>query len=121
MKLIIPMSEENLESSVCSSFGRAPYFLYYDTDTKENRFIVNTAADKPGGVGIAAAQLILDNGADALIAPRLGENAGKILSSGNVAIYICIEGTALENIEALSEGKLTQLSEFHPGFHGHAE
>jgi predicted Fe-Mo cluster-binding NifX family protein len=36
MKIAIPVDEQNLDSGVCPSFGRAPYFLFYNTDTKES-------------------------------------------------------------------------------------
>lgn len=36
MKIAIPVDEKNLETNVCVSLGRAPYFLIYDTETKES-------------------------------------------------------------------------------------
>ena len=44
MKIAIPVDEKTLESNVCASFGRTPYFLIYDTETKESVFINNSAA-----------------------------------------------------------------------------
>jgi predicted Fe-Mo cluster-binding NifX family protein len=35
MKIAIPVDEKTLESNVCVSFGRTPYFLIYDVETKE--------------------------------------------------------------------------------------
>ncbi|MCD2435437.1 NifB/NifX family molybdenum-iron cluster-binding protein [Acidaminococcus sp. NSJ-142] len=119
MKITIPMNEQTLESGVCPSFGRAPYFLLYDTDTSESQWIVNSAAENAGGAGIAAAQLLADSGADALITPRCGENAEKVLSGAKIKVYRSADGTAQENLDALIAGKLSPLSEFHAGFHGH--
>ena len=39
MKIAIPVDEKTLESNVCVSFGRTPYFLIYDVETKESIFI----------------------------------------------------------------------------------
>ena len=75
MKIAIPVDEKTLESNVCVSFGRTPYFLIYDVETKESIFIDNSAAASTGGAGIKAAQIIVDNKADVLLTPRLGENA----------------------------------------------
>lgn len=119
MKITIPMNEQELESGVCPSFGRAPYFLFYDTDTNESKWHSNSAAESSGGAGIAAAQFLADSGADVLITPRCGENAQKVLSGSNITIYQSVDGTAKENIDALAEGTLSILSEFHAGFHGH--
>lgn len=44
MKIAIPVDEKTLESNVCVSFGRTPYFLIYDVETKESIFIDNSAA-----------------------------------------------------------------------------
>ena len=52
MKITIPMNEQKLESGVCPSFGRAPYFLLYDTNTNESKWTANNAAESSGGAGI---------------------------------------------------------------------
>jgi predicted Fe-Mo cluster-binding NifX family protein len=56
MRIAIPVDEKSIKTSVCQSFGRAPYFLIYDTDSKESKFIDNSAAASQGGAGIKAAQ-----------------------------------------------------------------
>lgn len=50
----IPMNEQNLQTEVCVSFGRAPYFLLFDTQGTA-RWLTNTAAESTGGAGVAAA------------------------------------------------------------------
>lgn len=121
MKITIPMNEQDMEAGVCSSFGRAPYFLLYDTDTNESKWLENSAAGSSGGAGIQAAQILADQGASALIAPRCGENAEKVLHSAGITVYRSTDKTAKQNIDALAAGKLEQLSEFHEGFHGHGQ
>ena len=59
MKIAIPVDEKSLDSNVCVSFGRTPYFLIYDVDTKESVFLDNSAAASTGGAGIKAAQTII--------------------------------------------------------------
>jgi hypothetical protein len=49
MRIAIPVDEKSIKTSVCQSFGRAPYFLIYDTDSKESKFIDNSAAASQGG------------------------------------------------------------------------
>lgn len=119
MKITIPVDEKNLKSSVCPSFGRAPYFLFYNTDTKESYFLDNSAIASQGGAGIRAAQVIADQGACALLTPRCGENAEEVLRKSEVLIYKSISGTAQQNIDAFVTKQLILLSDFHPGFHGH--
>ncbi len=119
MKIAIPVDNQSLESSVCSSFGRAPYFLFFDTISKENYFLDNSAVASQGGAGIRAAQVIADHGVRALLTPRCGENAEEVLRKSEVLIYKSIPGTAQQNIDAFIAEKLIVLSDFHPGFHGH--
>lgn len=119
MKIAVPMEEKNLEANVCPSFGRAPYFLFWDTDAEKADYIENSAAASPGGAGIKAAQLIADGGAEALLVPRCGENAVNVLSQAGVPLYKTIPGTARQNIEAFMTNRLAPLTDVHPGFHGH--
>ena len=44
MKIAIPMEEKSINSSICVTFGRAPYFLIFDTDTGEETYMENPAA-----------------------------------------------------------------------------
>ena len=119
MKIAIPVDEKTLETNVCVSFGRAPYFLFYDTVTKESYYLDNAAVASQGGAGIRAAQVIADHGVKALLTPRCGENAEKVLRNAEVLVYKSIPGTAQQNINAFIGEKLNLLSDFHAGFHGH--
>lgn len=116
MKIAIPI-EENKEA-VCVSFGRAPYFLIHDTDTKTSEIKVNPAAEAEGGAGLKAAQFVVDAGADALITVRCGQNAADVFMAAGVKIYKALSTYANENLKAMAEGKLGELTSFHAGFHG---
>lgn len=118
MKIAMPVNDNNLESGVCPSFGRAPYFLFYDTDTKESYFLDNSAVASQGGAGIRAAQVVADHGVKALLTPRCGENAEKVLRKSEVLVYKTKPGTIQQNIDAFAAEQLVLLNEFHPGFHG---
>lgn len=104
--------------SVNRSFGRAPYFLIYDAGTQESSFLQNSAAGNPGGAGIKAAQLIVDQQITALLTPRCGENAANILQSAGITLYQTIDASVEENINAFINGELLLLEDIHPGFHG---
>lgn len=118
MRIAIPVDDKSMETTVCISFGRAPYFLIYDTETKERLFVDNSAATSQGGAGIKAAQNIVDNNVSALLTPRCGENAAEVINAAGIKIYKTINDSIPDNIEAFNEGKLTLLEEIHPGFHG---
>lgn len=119
MKIAMPVNDKNIEGDVSGSFGRAPYFLIYDIETKESIFVDNKAASSPGGAGIIAAQTIVDNEADAIITPRCGQNAADVLNAGKVKLYKNIDGTIEDNIKAFIDGKLDLLEDIHAGLHNH--
>jgi len=121
MKIAIPADEDNLESDVCMSFGRASYFYIYDTATQIGEFIINGAATAPGGAGIKAAQIVLDAHADVLITPRCGENSADVFKVGKTKIYKSIVGSIQDNINSYNDEKLEILDHFHAGFHGQGE
>jgi len=119
MKIAIPVNDKSIEAGVCISFGRTPYFLIYDTETKESAYLDNSAAASQGGAGIKAAQLVADSKADALLTPRCGENAADVIKAANIRMYKTTGDSVKENIDAFNEGKLSLLEEIHAGFHGH--
>lgn len=119
MKIAIPVDEDSLETGVCISFGRAPYFLLFDTETNEGVFLLNNAAESQGGAGVKAAQSIVDSGAGILLTPRCGENAVEVLKAAEIKIYKTLDGMAMDNVKAFLADSLSPLTQAHPGFHGH--
>lgn len=119
MKIVIPVNENSTKTTVCMSFGRTPYFLIYDTDTKESTFLDNSAISSQGGAGIKAAQSIIDSGAEVLITPRCGENAAEVINAGGLKIYKTINDSIEDNISAFIKEELSLLEDIHPGFHNH--
>lgn len=117
MKVAVPVDDKNLETTVCVSFGRAPFFMIYDTDTKEHIFMDNSAADSPGGAGIKAAQAIVDRQVDALLTPRCGENAAEVIKAAGIKLYKTESQSAMDSINSFVAGKLPPLNDIHPGFH----
>lgn len=119
MRIAIPAEDKHMSAPVYQSFGRAPYFLLYNSITKESTFLDNSAVVSQGGAGIRAAQVIADNGTQVIIAPRCGENAEKVLRNAEVLVYKAVEGTLQHNIDEYFADKLNLLDEFHEGFHNH--
>ncbi len=116
MKIAIPVDEN--KKDVCVSFGRTPYFLFWDTEAGKGIAEVNPAADAQGGAGLKSAQFVVDHQADVLITVRCGENAAEVLLAADIKIYKSQGTDAEDNIKLLQEGKLDILDHFHAGFHG---
>lgn len=86
MKLIIPLENKSLNSPVCPSFGRTHLFVLYDTEIRTHKFLDNSAASSQGGAGIKAAQMLLDNGAEAIVTHRCGGNAAAVFAAAGKAV-----------------------------------
>ncbi|HHX38311.1 MAG TPA: dinitrogenase iron-molybdenum cofactor biosynthesis protein [Clostridiaceae bacterium] len=121
MKIAIPVESNQLNADVHNSFGRAPYFLIYDSETHDGTFVNNSAAASSGGAGIKAAQIIVDSGASVLLTPRCGEKAADVLQLAEIELYKTKAISAQENIAAFEAGQLKTLDEIHAGFHGHGD
>jgi predicted Fe-Mo cluster-binding NifX family protein len=117
MIIAIPAEANSLDSATCVSFGRAPYYCLYNTETESSTFMTNLAAESAGGAGIQAAQDLVDQHIETLITFRLGENAAKVLQAAKVGMLKALNLSVADNISALQEGKLAPLQEVHPGFH----
>lgn len=117
MIIAIPSDNESLDSAVCVSFGRAPFYCLYNTETQLSTFLVNSAADSPGGAGIKAAQLLVDNKANILITIRCGENAAKVLQPAKVELLKALNLSIADNISEYKQNKLEPLKEVHAGYH----
>lgn len=119
MKIAIPVDNASMDTSICISFGRTPYFLIYDTESKDGKFLDNSAAASQGGAGIKAAQMIVDNQAEVLLTPRCGENAAEVFHAAKIKIYQTKGNLLKNNIQAFENGELSLLDDIHPGFHNH--
>ncbi len=119
MKLVVPVESKSLDVPVCPSFGRTPFYALYDTETGNHEFLDNSAATSQGGAGIKAAQMLVDHGAKAVITYRCGDNAAQVINAAKIEMYKAQDGSVSENIEKFKSGKLSHLTEIHPGLHNH--
>ncbi len=117
MKIGIAVAEKDLNKEINQTFGRAPMFAIYDTETKEAVFLENEALNAAGGAGIKSSQFLVDKKVDAVICYRLGENAVKVLEGAGIKLYNAVDQSVIENINLLNANKLTALNDIHSGYH----
>lgn len=114
MRIAIPLDENQMD--VCIVLARAPYFLFRQEG--EDTIVENPAAQAQGGAGVQAAQFLVDSGVDALITVRCGQNAAEVFQAAGMKIYKSVNKAAADDLKALEEGTLSELTEFHGGYHG---
>ena len=125
MIVAVPSVNPVLESPVSPVFGRSPYFMIaelVDTEIKNFKAVQNQALTQPSGLGIASAQLIANNKAEAVIANSIGPKAFSILQQFGVKPYQAIPATVRENLVKFAKGELQEIipgygpGRFGPGF-----
>ena len=101
MKVVIAVENNaGLDSKVDSRFGRAGYFLIYDTDEEKVLSIEENMFKNAGhGVGIKTASFVIEKGCEAAIGAQPGPKAAVILKQANVKMIVADKGTAKELLE----------------------
>jgi predicted Fe-Mo cluster-binding NifX family protein len=110
MKIVITAQEPSLESPLDPRFGRARYFIVFDTETeqweaKENEQNLQAAQ----GAGIQAAQQVAALGANAVITGHTGPKAFRVLSAAEIPVYASRQESVAQAVEALQKGSLTAM------------
>jgi predicted Fe-Mo cluster-binding NifX family protein len=117
MRIAIPVNEKSIESDICISFGRAPYFMFYNTESKNTEFFDNSANSVQGGAGIKAAQSIVDAKCQAVLTMHCGENAVDVLKADDIKVYKANDSSIKENLKAFENNELEILKEIRTGLH----
>ena len=112
MKIVITSLGELADSPVDQRFGRAKYFIAYDTDTEDwsahdNKQNLQAAQ----GAGIQSGQTVIELGADALLTGHCGPKAFATLSAVDVDVYNGAAGTVKEAVAAFQDGKLVKAGD----------
>jgi len=82
--IIISSLGSTLESKPSPHFGRAPFFIKYDSESNDWEALENPAISQPGGAGVSASQFIINNQAAVVISGRFGPNAYNVLNSAGL-------------------------------------
>ena len=111
MKLIISSTGPDPTDPVDPRFGRACYFLAFDSETGEFQTIDNSEqVDAAQGAGVQTAQMVTGHGAGAVLTGRCGPKAFQVLTEARVAIYSGFQGSVQEAVDAWQGGNLQPLA-----------
>jgi len=118
MKIAISSSDGSLDGSVFPVLGRCPFFTIIDDNGDNCSSLENPGGRAGGGAGIAAAQAIIDSGANAVLTGSCGPNALSVLLEAGIKVY-STKGPIKDAIKALAEGSLEELKlPTNPGHFG---
>ena len=118
MNIAISASGTNPGDGVDPRFGRAPFFVLYDSETASYRAIDNKQnTEAMQGAGIQAAETIVREQAVVLLTGHCGPKAFRVLQAAGVRVYTGLEGTVEEAVELFTRGGLEEASA--PDVEGH--
>ena len=107
MKIGIPAVDREPTAAIDARFGRAPWFLVYDTDAKTWDAIDNAPdLQSVQGAGIQSSETLVRHGVTALLAPHCGPKAFRVLQAAGVTVYLGVNGTAEDALTAYQDGQL---------------
>ncbi len=108
MKILVTASSEDLNGPVDPRFGRAAYYVIFDSENPDAvQIIPNPNAASPSGAGIAAAQYVASQGVNIVVSGSFGPNASSVLSGAGIQMVSAPSGMSVrEAYEMALQGKL---------------
>jgi predicted Fe-Mo cluster-binding NifX family protein len=116
MNLIISAQQTKLESPLDDRFGRSPWLIEMDTETKQWEAFPNPGASQSGGAGVAAAQFVIDHKANAVISGDFGPHAVSAFQAANIKMYLFTRDVTTVQ-QAIDYFKQDKLPIFHQTIH----
>jgi len=110
MKICICATAPDLDSQVSPVFGRCPYFLIVDSETKTLKAVSNTAGQAGRGAGVGAAQVAASEGVKAVICGNFGPNAFSVLQMSGIKIYPGVLNLSCKQaLDKYNQGELKEI------------
>jgi len=107
MRIAVSSQGADLDSKVDPRFGRAKYFVVYDTSDESVEVVENEQnLNAVQGAGVQSAQNVAKKNVDIVISGNLGPKAFHALSAAGIKTALWSEGTVAEAIELAKNEKL---------------
>lgn len=108
MKIAVSAVDKHLDSAPDARFGRCPWFLLCNGD--EVKALENQNAGAGGGAGVAAAQLMIDEGVNAVVSGNVGPNAYRVLAQAGIKVYKAGNQSCARLVEMCRQGELPEIT-----------
>ncbi len=118
MRIAVSSQGADLASKVDPRFGRAPYFLVFDTGDESFEVVGNEQnVNAEQGAGIQAAVNVSREKVDMVVSGNFGPKAFRALEAAGIKIALWADGTVSEAIELARNDKLEICDK--PNVEGH--
>lgn len=119
MNIIVTATSNKIDQPFSPRFGRADFFILFDSETGEWEALPNPAAGARGGAGPQAVQFIANKGAEVVISGRYGPSAFTALEAAGIKAYLAEDGTVSDVYAKFQDGILEESSSATgPSLHG---
>ena len=111
MRIALTATDNNSESMLDQRFGRAKYFIIFDTEKNEYSFVNNKQnLNAEQGAGIQSAQTVVQVDAEAVITGHTGPKAFNVLNMAGVKIYYSAALSVKDALQQFRNGVLKQAT-----------
>jgi predicted Fe-Mo cluster-binding NifX family protein len=112
MRIALSAKGNDLDSPVDPRFGRAEFFIIYDTETGSFEAFDNKAnVDLMQGAGIQSARNVVSQQVEYVITGHSGPNAHRTLTAAGIGVIVGATGTVREAIAKFEAGELEAADE----------
>jgi predicted Fe-Mo cluster-binding NifX family protein len=112
MKVCVTATDGGLDAPLDGRFGRAPYFVFVDTETMESSSERNGAVVEAHGAGISAASNVVASGVQAILTGACGPKAFQVIAAAGVDVYAVGANatTVREAVQAFTDDRLERIA-----------
>ena len=108
MQLAISLQEDKgMDSTVSSTFGSSPYFMFVDVDNGFFKIRPNLVKANAGDTVNQTARMIAEKNVEAVISNKFNQKAYEVLNAAGIWIYIFLDSIVEEALKAFRRGKLS--------------
>lgn len=109
MKIAVTSTGKTAESEVDQRFGRAKYFMVFDSETGEYTAIDNEInVNAMQGAGVQAGEIMSREGVQVLLTGHCGPNAFRTLQAAGITVMTGAAGTVEEAVKRYTAGEMTE-------------
>jgi len=110
MKIAVSSTGNELTSAIDPRFGRAAYFIIFNTDDNSYEAVSNAEnAGAAQGAGVQAAQTVANKKPDWVVSGNIGPKAFSALKAAGVKMASFDSGTVMQAVKLVMEGGLTEI------------
>jgi predicted Fe-Mo cluster-binding NifX family protein len=118
MRIAVTSTGKTYDSEVDQRFGRAQYFMVFDSETKEYKAIDNEInVNAMQGAGVQAGEIMSREGVQVLLTGHCGPKAFRTLQAAGITVVTGAAGTVEEAVKRYLGGEMTEAG--GPDVQGH--